>query len=267
VNASTWRARTRAALGLRLLAMLTPVITGILATTVAAKVIFSTSHHWSTVTKYSWIAFLALLGAVVGHFTSKLSRKLLPLSTLLKMTLVFPDKAPSRMGFALRSGNAADSEKMREEFRKNGLSSNPQEAAEQVLTLINQLHLHDRRTRGHAERVRAWAETIGEELGLDDDDRNRLRWGALLHDIGKLAVPPEILNKVEKLTDDEWEILSRHPMEGERRIKPLIPWLGEWTRAVGGITSVGMAKGIHAACAANKSVCPVALLLWPTPSR
>ena len=49
------------------------------------------------------------------------------------------------------------------------------------------LNAHDRLTRGHSDRVRAFTDLIADELDLPDPDRDRLRWSALLHDIGKLG--------------------------------------------------------------------------------
>jgi HD-GYP domain-containing protein (c-di-GMP phosphodiesterase class II) len=176
---------------------------------------------------------LALLGATTGHLVSKQSRKLLPLAALLKMTLAFPDRAPSRMALALRIGSSKQRQIAIEQFRNGGLSDDPQAAAEHVIGLVATLHKHDRLTRGHVERVRAWAHVIGQELGLTEIEQNQLRWAAMLHDIGKLAVPSEILNKPGRPDEAEWAILATHPAEGEKRIQSLVPFLGEWTRAVG----------------------------------
>ena len=106
-----------------------------------------------------------------------------------------------------------------------------QESAEQALALVAALGRHERLTRGHAERVRARAELIGIEMGLADDELQKLRWGVLLHDIGKLSVPAEILNKESKLTNEEWAIMREHPAEGGRILEPLHEWLGEWALA------------------------------------
>ena len=94
------------------------------------------------------------------------------------------------------------------------------------------LSAHDRKTRGHTERVRALTDFIADELQLPDADRDRLRWSALLHDIGKLAVHADILNKEGPLTDEEWELIRRHPLEGAALTAPLSDWLGEWALTI-----------------------------------
>ena len=86
--------------------------------------------------------------------------------------------------------------------------------------------------RGHGERVRALTDLIADELDLSTDDRDRLRWSALLHDIGKIAVHPDILNKPGKLDDEEWEIIKNHPLEGARLTAPLAGWLGQWANTI-----------------------------------
>ena len=78
----------------------------------------------------------------------------------------------------------------------------------------------------------AVTELIADELHLDTDQRDRLRWSALLHDIGKLAVHPDTLNKSGALSDEEWEEIRRHPLEGARITAPLAEWLGEWASTI-----------------------------------
>ena len=96
------------------------------------------------------------------------------------------------------------------------------------------LNHHDPLTRGHSERVRALSDLLAAELQLGSEDREKVRWAALLHDIGKLRVPGEILRKPGKPTAEEWALLKTHPAEGLDLIQgPIADWLGEWTRAIG----------------------------------
>ena len=90
-----------------------------------------------------------------------------------------------------------------EEAKTTGTDEDLAVAAERILALAARMNVHDRRTRGHAERVRVYTDLLAEELDLPQEDRDRLRWASLLHDIGKLEVHPDILNKPGKPTDEE----------------------------------------------------------------
>jgi hypothetical protein len=179
-----------------------------------------------------WLAVLAL-PALAAAATNRLARRLLPLTALCKLALVFPDRAPSRMKIAMRSGTVRQLAQRVERARTEGLGTEAMDSAEYLLELVGALNIHDRRTRGHAERVRAFTDLLAEEMKLPADDRDKLHWAALLHDIGKIAVPQSILNKPGAPDDEEWEILKQHPLEGERIAAPLAGWLGEWATAIG----------------------------------
>ncbi len=170
-------------------------------------------------------------GAIWG--TDRLARRLLPLAVLLQLSLIFPDQAPSRLKTAVRGGSSRRLGRLVDEARTNGLDEDPGTAARQVVELIGALGDHDRRTRGHSERVRLYADMLGVELRLSVEERQKLQWGALLHDLGKLVVPPRILNKTGKPTADEWAVIEKHPEAGMKLIEPLRPFLGEWIDAIG----------------------------------
>ena len=68
----------------------------------------------------------------------------------------------------------------------------------------------------HTDRMRGLAHQVAEYLGMSDSERNDLELAALLHDVGKVALPPAILNKPEPLTEDEWEQMKKHPEIGYR---------------------------------------------------
>lgn len=175
-------------------------------------------------------SFLLLCIGAVGFgaaaAVASMTTRLLPLAALLKLSLAFPDQAPSRFRLAMK---ATSSRRLKREMalaREQGLSSNTTLAAEQVVLLTAAVGEHDRKTRGHSERVRVLSRLIGEEMGLSEADLDRLQWGAMLHDIGKLTVAPQILNKAEPLTPTEWAILQHHPEAGRDLIAPLHEFLG-----------------------------------------
>jgi len=152
-----------------------------------------------------------------------------PIVALFKISLVFPDSAPSRFSTALRTGTV---KQLKRKMAAGELeTSTPQEAAEQLIGIAAALNAHDRLTRGHTERVRAYSVMIGEEMGLDDHDIELLNWSGLIHDVGKLHVPTEILNKPGRPDDDEWAILKEHPAHGGELIDPLRDFLGDFAES------------------------------------
>ncbi len=227
---TAWRASPGLALAVRFVAFAAPVVAAYLAIRWVGAWLYRPDGLWGVVL---WVVQAGVVGALVSHGVGRFTRRLLPLSTLLRLTLIFPDQAPSRFGVALRSGTVRQMRRRAQELERDGLGSTPAEAAENAIVLVNGLGRHDPLTRGHTERVRAYADMIGQEMGLSPDEMNKLRWGVLLHDVGKMTVPPEVLNKVERLTDDEWQVLKNHPAAGAEMLQPLAPWLGDWVRAAG----------------------------------
>ncbi len=159
------------------------------------------------------------------------TRRLMPLASLLNMTLVFPDQAPSRFSVALRSNTIKRLKSRYEDVKSDGLGDEASSAAATAVELIGLLSSHDRLTRGHTERVRAHALLIAEEMGVSDADRELLTWGAMLHDIGKLTVSPDILNKPGRPSESEWAELQGHPAASAEMLAPLEGWLGDWVLA------------------------------------
>ncbi|MTK12520.1 MAG: diguanylate cyclase, partial [Clostridiaceae bacterium] len=88
-----------------------------------------------------------------------------------------------------------------------------------IKTLISVINAKDRYTYGHTERVVMFAKLLGNRLELTDEEKKTLKYGAYLHDIGKINISKEILNKKMTLNKDEWEILKQHPANGVELIE------------------------------------------------
>src|SRR5438094_3292004 len=98
------------------------------------------------------------------------------------------------------------------------------ESAESVLcTLGLSVESRDPYTEGHCERLAQNASNLGRHLGLDEEAIVALRRGGYLHDLGKIAVPDEILKKGSNLTPDEWMVMNQHPITGENICRPSEP--------------------------------------------
>jgi putative nucleotidyltransferase with HDIG domain len=88
--------------------------------------------------------------------------------------------------------------------------------------------LRDKETEGHSQRVTELTVKIAEKMGMKGEKLKYVKWGALLHDIGKLGVPDSILHKPGPLTEEEWKIMKRHPELGYQmlsRIDFILPAL------------------------------------------
>jgi putative nucleotidyltransferase with HDIG domain len=83
------------------------------------------------------------------------------------------------------------------------------------------LELRDQETEGHARRVATITVELAQIMGLRSEEMEPIRWGALLHDIGKMGIPDNVLLKPGPLTESEWEIMRRHPEYAVDMLKPI----------------------------------------------
>lgn len=90
---------------------------------------------------------------------------------------------------------------------------------ETLLALVSALDLREHSTRLHSQRVREYTELIAARIGVDEKMKREIGFGALLHDVGKIAVPDRILLKPDTLTDKEWIEMRKHPESGYRIVK------------------------------------------------
>jgi putative nucleotidyltransferase with HDIG domain len=88
-------------------------------------------------------------------------------------------------------------------------------------SLIAMLQLHERDGRGHSTRVTRLAIALADELGVPNDQMEELEYGAMLHDVGKIDMPAEILCKPAPLDDAEWDVMRTHPQVGYDLVRKL----------------------------------------------
>jgi hypothetical protein len=220
-----WRRRPVLAFAVRAFVVLAPLTAAVLVGVVASRQF----RPQGVAEMLLWALWTAAASLLALWMVDVVVRRLLPLHRLLQLCLAFPDRAPSRLRVAVRAAVPRRPEAMLGQTDPN---SSAAVVAEQVVTLLGALTLHDRRTRGHSERVCAFTNLLATEMHLSDPDRDRLTWAALVHDIGKLHVPARLLNKPGKPTVSEWQLLKTHPERGHALTAPLRDWLGPWADAV-----------------------------------
>jgi hypothetical protein len=107
-----------------------------------------------------------------------------------------------------------------------------QEAYDRTMqSLIKAVETKDYYTRGHSERVSKASVMIGRRSGMREDRVTTLRYAGMLHDVGKLGVPTEVLQASGKLTDEQYEAIQLHPVRG-REITKDLEFLGEAIEAI-----------------------------------
>lgn len=79
-----------------------------------------------------------------------------------------------------------------------------------ILTLVKALEYYDAYTRGHSERVAIWSAELAKAAGVDEEGQRQIYFASLMHDIGKIFVPQNVLNKVTRLTEDEYALIQSH---------------------------------------------------------
>jgi putative nucleotidyltransferase with HDIG domain len=103
-----------------------------------------------------------------------------------------------------------------------------------TLLLSDVLEADDEYTGVHSRGVVSLSIAVADAMGLDSADRRNVEFGALLHDVGKIAVPKEIINKPGPLTEDEWVVIKTHTIEGQRmldRVGGLLSQVGRIVRS------------------------------------
>lgn len=122
-----------------------------------------------------------------------------------------PGDAQLVSSFAIHAGIALENARLLEEAEDAYVQT--------VSALASAIDVRDSYTSGHSQRLAELAVKIGQAMGCDKDELEDIRWGALLHDIGKIGVPDDILRKPSSLENHEMEIMRQHPEIGARIVE------------------------------------------------
>jgi hypothetical protein len=242
-----WRSRRFASLSVRMLILLVPILVAVMSSMLLGRYLPKAS---------GLLVWIRILTIIVGSSAAMikataLMQRFLPLAVLFKASLVFPDVAPSRFNVALRrrpsdsvakatlvQGSSDPSDAGTIEVDDDSAvvtafaGESPRAVTAELADLLRRLSRHHRLTRGHSERVRAYAELIAEAMKLPESDRIQMRWAALLHDIGKLTVPVDVLDLPGKPNPEQWKFIADHPSQGEVLAQPVASWLGAWAPGI-----------------------------------
>jgi HD-GYP domain-containing protein (c-di-GMP phosphodiesterase class II) len=147
---------------------------------------------------YAIDAALSAVGLVIAEQQSVTPYAVLAVLPLLGLLRMFADERRERLGKLLE---------LNETYRGT------------ALLLGDVISADDNYTGEHSEGVVDLALAVGDALGLDPERRRDLEFGAMLHDVGKITIPKEIINKPGKLDPHEWEIIKTHPAAGQRMLE------------------------------------------------
>ncbi|HLZ11255.1 MAG TPA: diguanylate cyclase [Candidatus Acidoferrum sp.] len=105
----------------------------------------------------------------------------------------------------------------------DGPQALPQAVLDTVTSLAYAIDAKDHYTQGHSQKVSAYAALIAEAMNMNDAEVEEVRLGAVLHDIGKVGIPEQILNKSGPLNTEEWDMMKSHVVFGAKILEPLTP--------------------------------------------
>jgi PAS domain S-box-containing protein len=133
---------------------------------------------------------------------------------------LFFDKISQRQEFQASSRDVTERKQSQEALQK--AHADLQEAYDRTIEgWVLALDLRDRETEGHTKRVTEMTAKLARKLNCTEEELIHIRRGALLHDMGKMGIPDEILQKPGPLTDDEWVVMRRHPQYAYHMLSPI----------------------------------------------
>lgn len=207
----------RASRNLRVILLIVPAVAGFL---IAYSILQATGPFVNVWEFVAWFLVALTLSFVTSVFVGDFVFEHLTRTRMYEKANCFETTVEELFGTQLRDGSARSIQRRATE---RGIDA---KFIDDVTMLLDQLGRHEKLTRGHSERVRAYASMIGKEMGLKQAELEQLNWAAMLHDVGKLDVPPWILTSPDAPTPDEWDALRRHPESARYRLRRLEKTLG-----------------------------------------
>jgi PAS domain S-box-containing protein/putative nucleotidyltransferase with HDIG domain len=135
-------------------------------------------------------------------------------------TRLFFDEISGRQEFQASSRNITERKESEEALQR--AHTDLQEAYDKTIEgWVRALDLRDKETEGHTQRVTEMTIKLAETIGCSEDEIIHIRRGALLHDMGKMGIPDEILQKPGPLTDAEWDVMRKHPELGYQMLSKI----------------------------------------------
>jgi len=191
-------------------------------TALVPKEQFLAPVHKLQIQFFIWILFTILSVSLVGYLIRR--SIILPIETFLKMTKKISTEATTNSLSALNETthikNKGELSELSEHFNtmminlKNRDERLYKQRTNLIQTIVELLEVNDAYTAGHSYRVYRYSSLIASQLNLSKEKIQDIETAALLHDIGKIGIPQEIINKPNKLNAKEYDLIKEHPVIG-----------------------------------------------------
>lgn len=145
----------------------------------------------------------------------------LSLNSLTKEKRFTGDDLRLMLIFSSQAASAIENARLFDEVLKKTVELK-ESRFDSIKALAEALETKDIYTRGHSDRMVEYAIKIADRLDLSEQEKEYLRYGAILHDIGKIGIPDNILNKPGRLDDEEYKMMKSHPEKGADIIKEIL---------------------------------------------
>lgn len=171
--------------------------------------------------------FLILLPKTDQNGTERVRERILNTISLQRVESVVISIA---IGYTVKENIDEDIENIRisadNQMYKNKLIHGKTMRNETIETVLRNINFKYDQEQIHTERVSQYCESIARAMGFSENETKDIKTAGVLHDIGKIAVPPEILNKSEKLTEEEIQLIKMHPETGYHILKSVDEYIG-----------------------------------------